>query len=51
LAQPPHLARDSLERQYFVGAAQFDGFIGHAEDHAGGFILGNGGCARFFHFQ
>jgi hypothetical protein len=44
-------ARDLLLRQDLVHAAQLDGLLGHAEDHAGGLVLGDGHGAGLLHLQ
>src|SRR5271157_4287673 len=40
-----------LQGQNLIDCAPFNSLIRHAEDHAGGLILGDGHGPRLFHFQ
>ena len=41
----------SFERHDLVDAAEFDRFLGHSEDYAGGFVLGDVDRAGLLHLQ
>lgn len=42
---------DFTQPQHFVRGAEIDRYLGHTEDDARGFVLGDGWCTSLFHLE